>query len=251
MNDLNGYKGIRMRKRILCAAVCTAVLGAGLQVSLVPVSGAAENASAQAQSTEDVEKDGLVEEDGAYRYYEDGQPVTDRWITAEGNTYYFDENGEASVLKCRIDGAYYVFDQEGRLIQPSGKRVVKVTTGDGEVKRYYADPEGKALSGWSQDKTYYFDKTGEMVTGAIVLKEKFYFFNASGRYNKDKTQKIRKAAKYEKPFADLLKYIGKPKKAKYYTSCYGKGKDGILTYDGYKVYTFKPDSGAEIFMGAE
>ena len=124
MNDLNDYKGIRMKKRIFCAAVCTAVLGAGLQVSLVPVSGAVWNASAQAQSTEDGEKDGLVEEDGAYRYYEDGQPVTDRWITAEGDTYYFDENGEASVLKCRIDGAYYVFDQEGRLIQEGPQRLV-------------------------------------------------------------------------------------------------------------------------------
>lgn len=240
-----------MKKRILCAAVCTAILGTGLQLNLLSVSGAAEHLSMRAQEAEDKEKDGLAEEGGAYRYYEDGQLVTDSWITAEGDTYYFDEDGRASVLKCKIDGSYYVFGQDGRLFQPSAKKVVKVETEDGEVKRYYVDTDGKALSGWSKDKNYYFDQTGEMATGVTVLKEKFYFFNASGKYNKDKTQKIRKAAKYEKPFSDLQKYIGKPKKAKYYASCYGKGKDGILTYDGFKVYTFKPDSGAEIFMGAE
>lgn len=242
---------MEMRKRIVCAAVCTAVLGAGLQVNLVPVSGAADYLPILSQETEDEEKVGLAEEDGHYRYYEDGQPVTDRWVTVEDHTYYFDGDGMASVLKCKIDGDWYVFDQEGRLVQPSDKKVVKVKTEDGEVKRYYVDTDGKAQNGWSGDKVYYFDKDGEMAAGVIVLKEKFYCFQANGKYNKEKTKKIRKTAKYEKPFSNLQKYIGKPKKAKYYASCYGKGKDGILTYDGFKVYTFKPDSGAEIFMGAE
>lgn len=240
-----------MRKRILCAAVCTAVLGTGLQMSSIPVFGAVDYFSILSQRIEGAEKDGLLEEDGHYYYYEDGQPVTARWVTVEDYTYYFGKDGMASVLKCKIDGDYYVFDQEGRLFEPSDRKVVKVETEDGGVKRYYIDTDGKALSGWSKDQTYYFDKTGEMVTGVTVLKEKFYCFNASGRYNKEKTQKIRKAAKYEKPFTNLSKYIGKPKKAKYYASCYGRGKDGILTYDGFKVYTFKPDSGVEIFMGAE
>lgn len=240
-----------MRKRILCAAVCTAILGAGLQVHLLPAYGAVEYFSMRAQEAENGDKDGLVEEGGSYRYYEDGQLVTDSWITAEGHTYYFGEDGKASVCKCKIGGSYYVFDQDGRLFQPSEKKVVKVENEDGEVKRYYVDTDGTVRSGWSEDQTYYFDKAGEMVTGVMVLKEKFYFFNASGKYNKEKTQRIRKAAKYEKPFSNLQKYIGKPKKAKYYASCYGKGKDGILTYDGFKVYTFRPDSGTEIFMGAE
>lgn len=236
-----------MRKRILCAAVCAAVLGVGLQFEAVPTLGAATHFTILSQ---DQEKDGLVKEKGYYCYYEDGELVTDRWVTAEDDTFYFDEEGKASVFSCKIDGSYYVFDEEGRLFQPSETKIVKVETEDG-VRKYYVDTEGKAVSGWSDDKKYYFDKTGEAVTGITVIKEKFYCFYASGKYNSTKTQKIRKVAKYEKPFSNLQKYIGKPKKAKYYASCYGKGKDGILTYDRFTVYTFKPDSGAEIFMGAE
>lgn len=227
-----------LAKRILCAAVFAAVTSAGLQTAPVRIHAAAEN-------------EGLVKEDGHYCYYEDGQPVTDSWITVEEGTFYFDGDGKASVLSCSIEGDYYVFDGEGRLMQPSGTRIVKVEAEDGQTKKYYVDSDGMAVSGWSDDKKYYFDKTGAMVTGITVIKEKFYCFQANGRYNQAKTQKIRKTARYEKPFSDLQKFIGKPKKAKYYASCYGKGRDGILTYDGYKVYTFKPDRGAEIFMGAE
>ena len=76
-------------------------------------------------------------------------------------------------------------------------------------------------------------------------------FNADGKYNNRKTSKIRKAAEYEKPFAGLKKIIGNPGKSRYYASCYGNGKDGVLSYDGFTVYTFKPDKGKEIFMDVE
>lgn len=128
--------------------------------------------------------DGLIEKDGCYYYYENGEMVTDRWI----------------------------------------------------------------LSG---DKKYYFKKDGEAATGIIVIDEKFYCFGKNGKYNKQKTKKIRKAARYKKPFANLKKFIGKPDKVKYYASCYGNGKDGILSYGNFTIFTFKPVKGAEIFMGAE
>lgn len=108
-----------------------------------------------------------------------------------------------------------------------------------------------SASGWSDDKKYYYDKNGEMVTGIAVIEGKFYCFKSDGKYDKSKTKKIQKAATYEKPFSKLKKYIGKPNKSKYLASCYGKGKDGILTYDNFEVYTFRPDKGKEIFMGAE
>lgn len=138
----------------------------------------------------------------------------------------------------------------GKAVKASG--VEKITFEKRDGKKYGTDEDGNPLSGWSKDKKYYFYKDGEVATGIVVIKEKFYSFTASGKYNDAKTKKIRGAAKYEKPFAPLRKLIGKPKKAKYYKrSCYGKGKDGILTYDGFTVYTFKPDKGAEIFMGVE
>lgn len=236
-----------MKKRILCTA---AVWAACLMFPAVTARDCPAVRAEAAMHAEN-EKTGIVKENGAFRYYENGQPVTERWVTAKGHTYYFDEDGNASVLKCRIDGDYYVFDKEGRLLLPSGKKVVRLETPDGEFQTYYVDTEGKAVSGWSGGKKYYFDKTGEAATGITVIKEKFYCFYKSGRLNEKKTQKIRRAAKYEQPFSSLRKYIGEPEKAGYYESCYGAGKDGILRYGSFKVYTFKPDKGAEIFMGAE
>lgn len=108
-----------------------------------------------------------------------------------------------------------------------------------------------AKSGWTEDKTHYFDENGEAATGIVVINEKFYCFNSDGKYLAKKTSKIRKAAKYEKPFANLKKLLGEPNKSKYYASCYGNSKDGVLVYDNFTVYTFKPVKGKEIFMGAE
>ncbi len=106
-------------------------------------------------------------------------------------------------------------------------------------------------SGWTEDKTHYFYEDGEVATGIVVINKKFYCFNQNGKYLVQKTAKIRKAAKYEKPFANLKKFIGQPNKSKYYTSCYGNGQDGVLTYDNFTIYTFKPAKGKEIFMNAE
>lgn len=104
------------------------------------------------------------------------------------------------------------------MLLPSVKKVMRVETQKGTVKRYYVNTAGEAVS---------------------------------GRLNQNQTQKIRKAAKYKQPFSSLKKYIGNPRKTKYYDSCYGAGKDGILSYDGFTVYTFQPDKGTEIFMGVE
>ncbi len=108
-----------------------------------------------------------------------------------------------------------------------------------------------AKSGWTENKTHYFDENGDMAKGIVVINEKFYYFNSDGKYLAKKTAKIRKAAKYEKPFANLRKLIGEPNKVKYSASCYGNGKDGMLTYDNFTIYTFKPVKGKEIFMGVE
>lgn len=234
-----------------CTVLCAAVTICGLQSEPVPVSAARQQDMVVTQQEDAGQTEGLAKENGHYRYYESGQPVTDSWITTDEGTFYFDEDGMPAVFSYNIDGICYIFDQEGRLLQPSGKKMVKIETEDGTIRRFYVDADGKAVNGWSEDKKYYFDKTGEMVTGIVVIKEKFYCFQSGGKYNKTKTQKIRKTAKYEKPFSNLKKYIGSPKKARYYASCYGKGKDGILTYENFTVYTFRPDNGIEIFMGAE
>lgn len=224
------------------SAVCLAVLVVSLVSWLGAVSAYAEKLS---------EKDGLVRENGHTYYYEEGRRLTNSWVTAGEDTYYFRWDGQACELSCQIGKEYYVFDSKGRLQQPSAAGLVKVKTKNGETKQYYVDEEGAAISGWSKDRKYYYHETGEMAVGAAMLNGRFYYFRSKGKYDEQQTKKLRNAAKYEQPFAALKKIIGKPEKAAYYPSCYGKGKDGILTYKTFQIYTFRPDQGQEIFMGAE
>lgn len=193
---------------------------------------------------------GLAEEDGYYRFYENGIMAKDKWLDIEGNKYYFKKNGNAAVLKCKIKGRYYIFNDKGQLIMPSSKKMVSINTSDG-TKKYYVNPDGTARSGWTKDKKYYFNKDMEIVAGIVLIKKKLYCFKTNGKINTGKTKKIQKAAKRKKPFSVVKKLIGKPNKSKYYASCYGNGKDGVLRYKNFTVYTFKPARGTEIFMNVE
>lgn len=240
-----------MLKKMLCYALCASVLATGVPVSVSAAFGEADKVVGIMAGAEEEKKEGLVEEDGCYCYYEDGKLVKNSWRTIDGTKYYFKKDGKAATLNYRIKGKYYIFNDKGQLVQPSSKEIVKIRTEEGEVKKFYVNPNGTAASGWAENKTYYFYETGEMATGIIVIKENFYAFNASGKCNKAKTKKLKAAAKYEQPVAALKKLLGKPQKTKYYASCYGDGKDGVWTYAAFKVYTFKPKKGAEIYMGVE
>jgi glucan-binding YG repeat protein len=189
--------------------------------------------AATAKTTQQTQKDGLVQEKGKYHYYQKGKLVTKKWKTIKGKKYYFKSNGDAAIGSYKIDKIYYIFDAKGQLCN-SKKRVVTVN----KVK-YGVDKNGKALS------------------GIQVIDEKFYQFDSNGKYNATKTKKLQSAAKYEKSMTSLYKLIGKPKKSQYDVSCYGvgDGKDGTLTYKNFTVLTYKYTSGKnkgkEIFMGLE
>lgn len=236
-----------MLKKIVTVVLCLFILAAEPMIFSVATYADEENMSSE---NTDMVLDGLLYENGYYHYYENGERVTDRWVILDGNTYYFKKNGNAAVSKHKVEGKYYIFNNKGQLIQPVSKKVTSVKTNNG-VKKYYVMPDGTAINGWTEDHKYYFYENMEMAKGIIVIKKKFYCFNADGKYNNRKTSKIRKAAEYEKPFAGLKKIIGNPGKSRYYASCYGNGKDGVLSYDGFTVYTFKPDKGKEIFMDVE
>lgn len=235
----------RAGKNRIFSIICVLML---LTVCLAAPCSAAESSGNETPDTPSATESEQVlkKENGVYRCYENGVQVTKAWRTIDEKKYYFKANGAAATLSCKIGGKYYIFNKEGQLFQPAKKSVVTV----GKTK-YQVNPQGTAAKGWSQDKNYYSDSTGTCITGIQVLKEKFYAFGSSGKYDKTKTTKLRKAAKYEKNISALKKLIGKPKKTKYYSSCYGDGKDGVWTYKNFTVYTFKARNGKEIFMGAE
>ena len=43
----------------------------------------------------------------------------------------------------------------------------------------------------------------------------------------------------DRDVSDLVAAIGEASKAEYVPSCLGTGEDGILSYDGFTVYTYK------------
>ncbi len=186
----------------------------------------------------------LKKKKGGYSCYKNGKRVRSRWMTVKGNRYYFAKNGFAVTLSTKIKGTYYIFDRNGKLMRPSSTKVLAIGK-----KKYQVTPSGKAKKGWSKDKKHYFDNKGEIITGIRVLKGSFYAFSRTGTYNAAKTKKLRQAAKYKKDFSALKKLIGEPQKAKYYSgSCYGDGSDGVLSYKGFTVYTFKAKNGKETFL---
>lgn len=237
-----------MQKKTKFAALGLFVMVLTAGSAVFPTITPTSRISVSAENTDAV-LEGFVEENGESHYYENGELVTDEWVDADGFTYYFKKDGNTAVGKYKIDGQYYVFNDAGQLMQPASKKVISIETDDG-TKKYYVNPDGTARSGWA-NRQYYFYKDGEMATGIILINGKFHCFKANGKYNAGKTSKIQKAAKYEKPYANLKKLIGRPNKAKYYASCYGSGKDGVLSYENFTVYTYKPTKGKEIFMNVE
>lgn len=200
-------------------------------------------------------KNGLVRVKGNYRYYRKGKLQKKVWRTIKGKKYYFKKDGNAAIGSLKISGKYYIFNEKGQLVIPSKKAKTKVVTVKGV--KYQAKAKGLAAKGWSTNKKYCFSKNGRMLTGIHVMNEKFYSFGKNGKYDKDKTKKLRKASAYEKDMADLYRLIGKPKKSEYYSGCYrpdwdpGQGKDGVLTYKNFIVYTYKGSTGKEVCMGVD
>ncbi len=56
----------------------------------------------------------------------------------------------------------------------------------------------------------------------------------------------------DQPLSDLIEALGEPLEEYYEYSCSGPGDDGLLTYDGFIVFTYRePDGSAEVVIDAE
>ncbi len=205
----------------------------------------AANASNQKKATAQAKKkEGLRKEGGHIRFYKKGKLTKNAWVTVGKDRYYFTVNGDAAVGSCKVKGKYYIFSEKGVLYAPAKTKTVKV-----KGVKYRVNKKGRAVPGWEK-RTYYFDKTGRMVTGTVVIDRKLYYFKKGGKCDTAKSGKLQKQQKYEGDATELLKLLGKPKASSYLPGCYRlDGKDGILTYEHFTLLTFREDTGRELYMG--
>lgn len=231
------------KKKRLIGFICL-LLAAAVVVPSIPAEGNA--AKVLAAGKKKAKKNGLVRKNGSYCYYKKGKLQKKTWKTIKRKKYYFKADGKAAVGSCKIRGKYYIFNAKGQLVKTSKKKVVTV-----KGVKYQVKAKGLAAGGWSKNKKYYFAKSGKMMTGICVIKEKFYKFQNNGKYDDAGTKALRNAAVYEKDMEELYRLIGQPVKSAYFDGCHGPGKDCVLTYNNYTVFTYKAPDGQEVFMGAE
>jgi len=179
----------------------------------------------------------LTAEESETDYVSAESVITTGWQTdSDGNTYYYDENGEKTTGKVVIGDATYYFNLDGIMqtgLQPVesstyyfstetdtlGQMVTGWKTIDGS--KYYfstnADTLGQMATGWQtiSKSKYYFGTNGKMVTGWKTISSSKYYFGTNGK------------------MVTGWKTISK---SKYYFASNGKMVTGYKKIGSYKYY---------------
>ena len=116
----------------------------------------------------ETKKDGWIQEDNQWRFYENNKPVT-KWKQIQGKWYHFDKNGNR-LSNTTFDG--YAFDNDGVMASGGWIRLTD--------KWYYSNFSGKiSQEKWEKigNSWYYFDKNGIMLSNTIF---NGYLFSNSG-----------------------------------------------------------------------
>ena len=236
-----------MKKNLLYAALCAAVLSAGSlavhaegdPAAAVPavVYGADENETPIIPAEE--KKVGLVIEDGVpYVYGEDGELIRNATPVINGKKYYVNGEGiaqygwlrlanwqmyfdkdtyEAATGITHVDGKAYLFDENGVEILMSRTEVIN-------GKKYWFQPDGSLMSGWCilGDWTMYYDpETYVGAAGLTWIDGMPYVFDENGVLMKNATPNV----------------FG----AKYYVNGEGIAQSGWLKLADWQMY-FDPET---------
>ena len=141
------------------------------------------NEAVQVKTEQTRTKNGWVkDEHGNWTYYKNGERLENQWIKENGKWYYVNRWGYmANGGSEYIDGKFYIFDNNGAMIEKKGWVELKNVNidsswfygnGDGTVKTdYWLKENGK----W-----YYFNEAGYMITWTYGIDGKCYAFDKSG-----------------------------------------------------------------------
>ena len=190
-----------------------------------------------AEDDETNQNSGFVTIDGKTYYYDDnGQMIIGLNHIGEYYYYFNDDTGAMLVNEWKkIKGNYYYFDFDGIMqdgwidykgnkfyCEKSGKMVTGWYKIDGYWYYFKGGSSGRMLTGWIDYNgyKYYCDKDGKMLTGLQKIGNNWYFFRGgnSGRMMTG----WRKSGDYW-----------------YYFKDNGKMQTGWIDYNGYKYYCDK------------
>ena len=131
----------------------------------------AELEAAQGQ-LEKVGKEGWVQTENGWEYYENGQKVTG-WLYTGNHWYYMNDNGIMVTGWAAVDGHWYYMDQWGAMC-------TGWVAADGHW--YYMDQWGAMCTGWVavDGHWYYMDQWGAMCIGWVLVGDTWYYMNGSG-----------------------------------------------------------------------
>lgn len=139
------------------------------------------------------EQTGLHQENGKYYYVnENGERVSDQWVTVNGKTYYISSNGYALMGMKKVDGKYYWFHTKSGYMFKNRR----VTRSTGDI--YYFGSDGvRCENGMykvrekSGEHTYYFRKNGKAYKGWLTLNgKKYYFYKGSSALSGTRAENI-------------------------------------------------------------
>ena len=118
------------------------------------------------------QKNGWVQEDGVWYYYQNSTKQTG-WVSVNGTWYYLDSNGAMQTGWEQVNGVWYYLDGTGAM-QTGWEQINGVW--------YYLDSNGAMQTGWEQVNGvwYYLDASGAMQTGWVQVGGKWYYLNAGG-----------------------------------------------------------------------
>ena len=185
-----------MNKKDLSAVLLASVLGSAAFVA--PVLAEETNTDPQEVETAPVEETTTVDDTNVLDETETTTPVyTNQFLTENGSTYYFDNNGNKVTGIQTINGELYYFDgnsvlqssveYEGYYFGANGKAVKSDWVQFSEGYKYY-DENGQAVKGTSTSpvmkeidgNSYAFDLNGYMLTGWQEVDGTKYYFAENG-----------------------------------------------------------------------
>ncbi|MCR5543207.1 MAG: hypothetical protein K6F55_03585 [Eubacterium sp.] len=130
--------------------------------------------------------DGFTLVKGNYYFFNKEKKTKNKWMKINGSKYHFGNDGKAAKFcSKKIKNKYYIFGEDAKLLKGKKVRVVELSDG-----KYRVNKNGTAMKGWASNKKSYFDETGKMVTGKVLINGKYYIFDANGILDEAATKKI-------------------------------------------------------------